>query len=94
MSEQEGFTTKVLSQWAISSCIRWTAGIDLVARLAKALETSISDLLPEAETPDSLPLLKEQVEKLTETLKAADRDTMPLIVPLLARLLESPTRRR
>src|SRR3954447_23102666 len=35
-------------------------GIDLVARLAKALETSISDLLPEAEPPDPLPVLREQ----------------------------------
>ena len=33
-------------------------GIDLVARLAKALGTSISDLLPEAEPPDPLPLLQ------------------------------------
>lgn len=69
-------------------------GIDLVARLAKALGTSIAELLPEAEPPDPLPILREQVGKLTETLKAADRDTLMMVVPLLARLLESPTRRR
>lgn len=69
-------------------------GIDLVARLATALGTSIADLLPEEGVPDPLPLLKEQVGKLSETMKAADRDTLLMLVPLLARLLESPTRRR
>ena len=69
-------------------------GIDLVARLAKALGTSVLDLLPETGTTDSLPKLREQVGKLTETLKSADSDTLLMIVPLLARLLESPTRRQ
>ncbi len=69
-------------------------GIDLVARLAKALGTSIADLLPEEGVPDSLPLLKEQAQKLTKTMNSADRDTLLMVVPLLARLLESPTRRR
>ena len=69
-------------------------GIDLVARLAKALGTSIADLLPEETVADPLPLLKEQVGRLSETMKAADRDTLLMLVPLLARLLESPTRRR
>ncbi|WP_337173541.1 helix-turn-helix transcriptional regulator [Paludisphaera sp.] len=69
-------------------------GVDLVAPLAKPLETSISDLPAEAETQDPLPLLKEQAHRLTEAMKAADRDTLLMLVPLLARLLESPTRRR
>lgn len=69
-------------------------GIDLVARLAKALETSISDLLPEVSPADPLPLLKDQAGKLAETLRGADRDTLAMVVPLLARLLESPTRKR
>ena len=73
---------------------RVAPGIDLVARLARALGTTISDLLPEEGSPDPLPLLRGQVEKLAETLKEADRDTLLMIVPLLARLLESPTRRR
>ena len=73
---------------------RVAPGIDLVARLAKALGTSISDLLPEEGVPDSLPLLREQVGKLIETMKAADKDTLLMLVPLLSRLLESPTRRR
>ena len=69
-------------------------GIDLVARLAMALGTTISDLLPEVESPDSLPLLRGQAQKLAETLKESDRDTLLMLVQLLARLLESPTRRR
>lgn len=69
-------------------------GIDLVARLAKALGTSIADLLPEEGMQDSLPLLKEQVGKLSKAMDAADRDTLLMLVPLLVRLLESPTRRR
>ena len=73
---------------------RVAPGIDLVARLAKAVGTSIADLLPEEAVPDSLPLLKEQVSKLSEAMNAADRDTLLMLVPLLARLLESPTRRR
>ncbi len=70
---------------------RVAPGIDLVARLAKALETSISDLLPDIDTTDPLPLLREQVGKLMETLKASDKDTLSMLGPLLARLLESPT---
>ncbi len=69
-------------------------GIDLVARLAKALGTSIADLLPEEGMQDSLPLLKEQVGKLSKAMDAAERDTLLMLVPLLVRLLESPTRRR
>ena len=73
---------------------RVAPGIDLVARLAKALGTTISDLLPEADPSDPLPLLQEQALKLAETMKAADKETLLMLVPLLARLLESPTRRR
>ena len=73
---------------------RVAPGIDLVDRLAKALGTTIADLLPETTPADSLPVLREQAAKLTETLKQADRETLTMIVPLLARILESPTRRR
>lgn len=69
-------------------------GIDLVARIAAALGTSVADLLPETEQPDPVPGLKEKLQKLVETLKSADRETLSLLVPLLARLLESPPRRR
>jgi transcriptional regulator with XRE-family HTH domain len=73
---------------------RVAPGIDLVDRLAKALGTTIADLLPETAPQDPLPVLREQAAKLTETLKEADRETLTMIVPLLARVLESPTRRR
>jgi hypothetical protein len=62
--------------------------------LAAALGTTAPDLLPETGTADSLPVLREQAAKLTETLKEADRETLTMIVSLLARTLESPTRRR
>jgi transcriptional regulator with XRE-family HTH domain len=73
---------------------RVAPGIDLVDRLAKALGTTIADLLPETAPQDPLPVLQEQAAKLTETLKQADKDTLLMLVPLLARLLESPTRKR
>jgi hypothetical protein len=43
---------------------------------------------------DPLPLLKGQATRLTETLKLSDKDTRSMLVPLLARLLESPTGHR
>ena len=70
-------------------------GIDLVDRLAVALGTSAADLLPLTEPTDNLPLLREQARKLFESLMSeGDRETLLLLNPLLARLLESPTRRR
>ena len=70
-------------------------GIDLVDRLAKALGTTTHDLLPAADEPDTLPILKDQAQKLFETLlQMADRETFLMVNPLLARLVESPTRRR
>lgn len=70
-------------------------GIDLVDRLAVALGTNAADLLPMAEPPDSLPVLREQARKLFESLMSeGDRETLLLLNPLMARLLESPTRRR
>jgi transcriptional regulator with XRE-family HTH domain len=70
-------------------------GIDLLDRLAVALGTTAADLLPVAEPPDSLPVLRDQARKLFESLMAeGDRETLLLLNPLMARLLESPTRRR
>ena len=70
-------------------------GIDLLDRLAAALGTTAADLLPASEPQDSLPVLKEQARKLFETLiNGGDRETFLLLNPLMARLLESPTRRR
>jgi transcriptional regulator with XRE-family HTH domain len=70
-------------------------GIDLVDRLAVALGTTAAELLPASEPPDNLPVLREQARKLFETLFIeGDRETFLLLNPLMARLLESPTRRR
>lgn len=50
-------------------------------------------LLPTAEPPHPLLILHEQAPKPTETLKEADRETLSMVGPYLARILESPTRR-
>jgi len=70
-------------------------GIDLIARLAETLGTTVSDLLPDDVAPDSVAVLQQQAQKLFDGLLAsADRDTLLMLCPLLARLGESPTRRR
>lgn len=70
-------------------------GIDLVERLASSLGTTVNDLFPTAAQPDPLPLLREQATKLFGTLlESADQPTLAMLCPLLARLAESPTRRR
>lgn len=70
-------------------------GIDLLDRLATALGTTAADLLPVTEPQDSLLVLREQARKLFEALMSeGDRETLLLLNPLMARLLESPTRRR
>lgn len=70
-------------------------GIDLVERLATALGASLHDLLPVVDVTDPLPIMKEQARKLFETLlQMADQETLLMVNPLLARLVESPARRR
>ena len=70
-------------------------GIDLVERLASALGTSLSDLLPESRNAETMKVLRERAEKLSKTLvEEADRETLLMLNPLLARLLEAPNRRR
>lgn len=70
-------------------------GIDLVARLALALGTTSHDLLPEAAPPDTLAMLRDQARGLFDALiVAADRETLLMLNPLLARLVESSERRR
>jgi transcriptional regulator with XRE-family HTH domain len=73
---------------------RVAPGIDLVDRLSRALGTTLADLLPESAPPDPVAVLREQAARLSEALKGSDRETLLLVIPLLARLLESPTRRR
>jgi transcriptional regulator with XRE-family HTH domain len=70
-------------------------GIDLVARLARALGTTSHDLLPETAAPDTMTLLRSQAEELFGTLlKAADRETLLMLNLLLARLVEASGRSR
>jgi transcriptional regulator with XRE-family HTH domain len=68
-------------------------GIDLVDRLAKALGSTLNDLLPAAATPDTQAVLRDRAKRLFESLvQAADRETMLMLCPLLARLVESTHR--
>lgn len=71
-------------------------GIDLVQRLAAALGTSMADLLPEAAPPqDQLAVMQQRSRTLFESLMSiADRDTLALLNPFMARLMEAPRRRR
>lgn len=66
---------------------RAAPGIDLVNRLAKALGTTVADLLPQEDPPDPEATLRRQARKLADDLiGSADRETLQLLVPLLARL--------
>jgi transcriptional regulator with XRE-family HTH domain len=70
-------------------------GIDLVARLARALGTTSHDLLPAAAAPDTMAVLRDQARGLFEALlAAADRETLLMLNPLLARLVEASERSR
>jgi transcriptional regulator with XRE-family HTH domain len=70
-------------------------GIDLVDRLAKALATTVADLLPTTASPDTAAALRDQARRLFEALVvAADRETLLMLCPLLARLNESMNRSR
>lgn len=70
-------------------------GIDLVERLAKALGVTFAEMVPQAGMPDAEAVLREQAKRLTATLlEGADRETLQMFNPLVARLLEAPNRRR
>jgi transcriptional regulator with XRE-family HTH domain len=70
-------------------------GIDLVARLARALGTNSHDLLPETAPTDTLAVLRDQARGLFDALlAAADRETLLMLNPLLARLVETSERSR
>ncbi len=69
-------------------------GIDLVARLAKALKASVTDLLPMPITPATSANLREETKQLFEdVLHAADRDVLLTLKPLLALLRELLSKR-
>jgi transcriptional regulator with XRE-family HTH domain len=70
-------------------------GIDLVDRLALALGTTVPDLLPTRMPKDTLEVLAVRARQLFEgLLHGADRETLLMLNPLLARLSESRTRGR
>lgn len=70
-------------------------GIDLLDRLASALGTTPTDLLPISAPTDSMAVLRDRAKKLFDAvLQSADRDALVMINPLLARLGESLARSR
>jgi transcriptional regulator with XRE-family HTH domain len=70
-------------------------GIDLADRLARALGTTMTDLLPTTAPPDTLAVLRDQARQLFDSLvQAADREALLMLNPLLARLNESMNRSR
>src|SRR5262245_25832009 len=70
-------------------------GIDLVDRLARALGTTTHDLLPTTASPDTLAVLRERAARLfNAVVQTADRETLQVLCPLLARFGESPDRSR
>jgi transcriptional regulator with XRE-family HTH domain len=70
-------------------------GIDLVDRLARALGMALADLLPSVAPPEPLPVLREQAERLFDTLlEKGDRETFLRLNPFLALLVEAASKRR
>lgn len=65
-------------------------GIDLVARLAAALGTTVADLLPTIVLPDDLGVLRRRAKKLFDSLiQTEDRQLLGLLNQFLARLSDS-----
>lgn len=64
-------------------------------RLASALGTTVADLLPTTASPETLPILRDQARALFEfLLRTADRETLLMPNPLLARLDKAPGQHR
>lgn len=54
---------------------------------------NVADLLPISASPDTLTVLREQAQRLADSLiRAADKGTLMMLCPLLARLVESTNR--
>lgn len=70
-------------------------GIDLVDRLAKALEISAMNFLPAATPPETPAGLRAQAKGiLDDLLQTADRDVLQAVNSLLSLLRELSTKRR
>jgi transcriptional regulator with XRE-family HTH domain len=68
-------------------------GVDLVERLAAALGCTVHDLLPLAEPPDDLGVLREQISRqVAILLESQDPQTLALVAQLLARVCETTPR--
>ena len=62
-------------------------GLDLLARLATALNVPLTELLPAVNPPAPLTALREQARNLCEEVSAsADRATLLMLTAMLARL--------
>lgn len=62
-------------------------GIDLVSRLARGLGVTLAELLPQDDPPDSAAVLRRKARALADDVIAnADRETLQVLVPLLARI--------
>ena len=65
-------------------------GLDLLARLAAALGSTVADLVPTTEAPDTDGTLRTEIRRLTASLlESADRDTLLLLSQLLSRLSQA-----
>jgi transcriptional regulator with XRE-family HTH domain len=65
-------------------------GLDLLARLAAALATTVADLVPTEDAPDTDGALRTEIWRLTnDLLTNADRDTLQLLAQLLSRLSQA-----
>jgi putative transcriptional regulator len=72
-----------------------TPGIDLVARLAAALDTTVGELLPTEEPVDTLEALQIRLRKQFEKLLiTADREALLTLSPILAMLSETSNKRQ
>ncbi|TWT59713.1 helix-turn-helix domain-containing protein [Rubinisphaera italica] len=98
LRSSRGMTQKELAQVAqITPTYVWrletgkvAPGIDLIERLAKGLQTTIADLIPETDAPQSEKLLRQQARKrFDELLDNASKETLLMLNPLLARLCET-----
>lgn len=70
-------------------------GLDLLDRLARALGTTIPDLLPQPPTTVDANSLRDQVKKVFESvLPEAGPETLGMLEVFLSRLAESPSSKR
>jgi transcriptional regulator with XRE-family HTH domain len=70
-------------------------GIDLLERLARALQADVTDLLPSPTGPETPQALRQQVERVFESVLAkAGPDSLSMLRSLLERLAESPATSR